>query len=88
LWDASTRPRVHYFWRNRRVFFRARKMFRMSILRLPAKFPDRHDVCPIFSTEELATMYHFPLRITGMVTPTLEKVESKKAGPPPNLPIE
>ena len=42
----------------------------------------------IFSTEELATLFHFPLRVSGMVGPTMEKVESKKAGPPPNLPVE
>jgi len=88
LWDDTTRPRVHYFMRGRRVFMRARKMFRMSVLRYSAKFPDRHNVCPILSTEELATMYHFPIRVTGMVTPTMEKIESKKAGPPPNLPVE
>ncbi|MDD5464522.1 MAG: hypothetical protein PHP62_05230 [Candidatus Moranbacteria bacterium] len=88
LWNNSTRPRVHYFWRKRRVFLRARKMFRMAVLRLPAKFPNRHDVCPIFSTEEMATMYHFPLRISGMVAPTMPYIESKKAGPPPNLPVE
>jgi hypothetical protein len=36
----------------------------------------------------LATLYHFPLRVSGMVGPTMGKVESKKAGPPPNLPID
>jgi hypothetical protein len=40
------------------------------------------------SSEELATMYHFPLRTTGMLSPSLSKIESKKAGPPPNLPVE
>jgi hypothetical protein len=86
--QAKTRPRVHFFMRKRRVFMRARRMFRMSVLRFPPLYPDRHNLCPILSTEELATLFHFPLRITGMVTPTLEKIESKKAGPPANLPIE
>jgi hypothetical protein len=36
----------------------------------------------------MATLYHFPLRISGMVAPTLEKVDSKKSGPPSNLPVE
>jgi hypothetical protein len=67
---------------------RARKMFRMTVLRFPPLYPDRHTLCPILSTEEMATMYHFPLRTTGMVSPALAKVESKKAGPPPNLPME
>ncbi len=86
--SGESRPRVHYFWRKRRVFLRARKMFRNAVLRFPALFPDRKRLCPILSTEEMATMYHFPLRVTGMVAPTMTKVESKKAGPPPNLPIE
>jgi hypothetical protein len=85
--ESKTRPRVHFFMRKRRVFMRARRMFRMAVLRFPPMFPDRHQFCPIMSTEELATLFHFPLRVTGMVTPTLEKIESKKAGPPANLPI-
>jgi len=86
--QGSTRPRVHYFWRNRRVFLRARKMFRMTALRFPPLFPNRHDLCPILSTEEMATLWHFPLRVSGMVAPTMVKIESKKAGPPANLPVE
>ncbi len=87
---SETRPRVHYFMRKRRVFMRARKMFRMAVLRFPPLFPDRMatDLCPILSTEEMATLWHLPLRVSGMVTPTLGKIESKKAGPPANLPIE
>ncbi len=90
IFQAKTRPRVHFFWRKRRVFLRARKMFRMSVLRFSPLFPKRmsSDLNPIFSTEELATMFHFPLRVGGMVAPTMAKVESKKAGPPPNLPVE
>jgi hypothetical protein len=85
-----TRPKVHFFWRKRRAFLRARKMFRMAVLRFPPLFPQRmaSDLNPILSTEEMATLYHFPLRVSGMVGPTMGKVESKKAGPPPNLPIE
>ena len=86
--DSNTRPKVHYFLRRRRAFLRARKMFRMSVLRYPAYFPDRHKRCPMLSTEEMATLYHFPLRISGMVAPTMQKIESKKAGPPANLPVE
>ena len=87
--QGATRPRIHFFMRKRRVFMRARKMFRMSVLRFPPLFPKRmsDDLNPIMSSEELATMYHFPLRISGMVGPTMGKVESKKAGPPPNLPV-
>ena len=66
---------------------RARKMFRMAVLRLPSLFPDRRAEIPILSTEELASMYHFPIKVAGMTVPALGAVESKKAGPPPNLPI-
>ena len=88
--QPKTRPRVHFFWRKRRVFLRARKMFRNSVLRFPPLFPERmsDDLNPILSTEEMATLYHFPLRVSGMVAPTMANVESKKAGPPANLPIE
>lgn len=88
--QAKTRPRVHFFMRKRRVFLRARKMFRNAVMRFPPLFPERmsDDLCPILSSEELATLYHFPFKVSGMVTPTLEKIESKKAGPPANLPVE
>jgi len=86
--NVATRPKIHYLMRQRRAFIRARKMFRMAVLRLTPAFPNRQKFSSIFSTEEMATLFHFPLRITGMVAPTMSKVESKKAGPPPNLPVE
>jgi len=84
----EVRPKVHFFWRKRRGFLRARKQFRMAIDRLPPFYPDRRRGAPILSSEELATIYHFPLRVSGMVVPTMTKIESKKVGPPPNLPVE
>ena len=85
--QAQTRPRIHYFLRARRVFLRARKMFRMAVLRFTPLYPDRHNLCPILSTEEMATLWHFPLRVSGGSL-AMGKVESKKAGPPANLPID
>lgn len=87
--QSKTRPRVHFFMRKRRVFMRARKMFRMAVLRFPPLYPERmsDDLCPILCTEELATLWHFPLRVSGGSL-ALGKIESKKAGPPPNLPID
>ena len=38
----------------------------------------------VLNTEELATMWHFPGQI--MRVPTLERIESKEASPPTNLP--
>ena len=39
----------------------------------------------ILNTEELATIYHFPGQVSS--TPTFERIMSKKAEPPANLPI-
>ncbi len=39
----------------------------------------------VLNSEELATIYHFPGGVAQ--TPTIEKVESRKAEPPVNLPI-
>lgn len=39
----------------------------------------------ILTTEELATMYHFPGKV--VTTPTLERIPSKKVEPPANLPV-
>jgi len=87
--QSKTRPRVHFFMRKRRVFMRARKMFRMTVLRFPPLYPERmtDDLCPILSTEELATLWHFPLRVSGGSL-AMGKVESKKAGAPANLPVD
>ncbi|MEK7658868.1 MAG: hypothetical protein AAB352_03340 [Patescibacteria group bacterium] len=86
--SGDTRTKVHNIMRKRRVFLRARRIIRNAYLRFPPKFPDRKSVCAILSTEELATLFHFPLRVSGMVSPSMAKVESKKGGPPPNLPVE
>ncbi|MBP9771534.1 MAG: hypothetical protein KBD16_01255 [Candidatus Pacebacteria bacterium] len=39
----------------------------------------------VLNAEELATIFHFPGGVAA--TPTLSKIESKKSGPPGNLPI-
>jgi hypothetical protein len=43
-----------------------------------------HPVTFVLNTEELATLWHFPGQI--MRVPTLERIESKEASPPTNLP--
>lgn len=40
----------------------------------------------VFSTEEIATVYHFPYE--SVKAPTLERAEAKKAEPPADLPLE
>jgi hypothetical protein len=39
----------------------------------------------VLNSEELATVFHFPSKATE--APTFERIEAKKATPPPNLPI-
>ncbi|OGZ63929.1 MAG: hypothetical protein A3A98_03125 [Candidatus Staskawiczbacteria bacterium RIFCSPLOWO2_01_FULL_40_39] len=86
--STLTRPKTHYVFRERIPFIRTRRMFRNYILRFPSFFPDRRKECPILNTEELATIFHFPIKISGVVFPTMSRVQSKKGGPPPNLPTE
>jgi hypothetical protein len=47
--------------------------------------PFFHPPINVLNTEELATLWHFPGQI--MRVPTLERIESKEASPPPNLPM-
>ncbi len=49
-------------------------------------YKDYKDKPFILTTEELATVFHFPSGIVSQ-TPTLERVESKKSEAPANLPI-
>jgi hypothetical protein len=86
--NTSSRNKVHFFMRKRREFLRARRMFKNAVLRFPPMFPDRETATALLNSEEMTTLYHFPVRMAGMVAPTMESVESKKAGPPPNLPVE
>ena len=86
--DGSTRTKVHYLFRKRRVFFRSRRILRNAILRFPPYFPDRAKGNNFLSSEELATLFHFPFKISSLAFPTVERVEHRKGGPPPNLPIE
>jgi hypothetical protein len=53
-----------------------------NIMFWPAHF---HTETFVLNTEEIATMWHFPGQI--LKVPTLERIESKEASPPTNLPI-
>lgn len=62
-----------YFWRDRPAYG--------SII--GKKIVERNAF--VLNTEELATIFHFPGRVSS--TPSLRRVDSKKATPPANLPI-
>jgi len=52
----------------------------------PFIFPAyKHQHTFVLNTEEIATLWHFPGQI--LKVPTLERIESKEASPPSNLPI-
>lgn len=86
LFSKITRPKTQYVFRKRIPFIRTRRMFRNYVLRFPPLFPNRKKEMAILDPEELTTVFHFPIKITGLVLPTMARVESKKSGPPPNLP--
>lgn len=87
MFDSATRTKVHYLFRKRRVFLRGRRMVRNAVLRFPPYFPDRRKGFIFLTVEELATLFHFPFKVTSLALPTVERVEHRKGGPPPNLPI-
>ncbi|MBI4114229.1 MAG: hypothetical protein HY445_00105 [Candidatus Niyogibacteria bacterium] len=88
-WSTS----VDYFfpnWRSVRRQKRLIDMYRQRSYFFPPYgsflWPDSGRVRPfILTTEELATLFHFPGRTAE--TPTLERIESRKGEPPPNLPV-
>ncbi|KKP87287.1 MAG: hypothetical protein UR90_C0010G0001, partial [Parcubacteria group bacterium GW2011_GWC1_35_8] len=53
-----------------------------STLVFPVYF---HPLTFVLNVEEIATMWHFPGQI--LKVPTLERIESKEASPPTNLPM-
>lgn len=75
---------------HRRLYLRQRKIFRLYRERFSPTFPrggDRKTGTVVLNTEELASLYHLPSRA---VAPAMgvPRVEAKRGGPPPELPIE
>ena len=48
-------------------------------------YPPHKRVHMVLTYEELATIYHFPGRVS--TTPTFKRIDSKKSEPPVNLPV-
>lgn len=68
------------WFRKQKLFVRKRLMYDMYKLRwFPPKFS-------ILNTEELATIFHFPL--VYVEAPLLRRLETRKGEPPPNLPFK
>ncbi|OGM93176.1 hypothetical protein A2372_02100 [Candidatus Wolfebacteria bacterium RIFOXYB1_FULL_54_12] len=67
-------------WKKHQEFLKKRAMFFAYRQRIMIK------KAPVFSIEELATLYHVP---SSLVTaPSMRRIEAKKGEPPENLPIE
>ena len=75
-------------FRGKRLSKKKARMFNAYKLRAyfhNAPYPEHLRKPIVLNSEELATIYHFPGGVAQ--TPTIEKVESRKAEPPVNLPI-
>ncbi len=79
--------RIFPWWKNFRLTILKRLYYKRYRLRTFGKnnMPAKEDL-PILSTEEMATLYHFP--ITGVEAPSLRRLLSKTGEPPPALPIK
>ena len=75
-----------FFFVPRRLYLRKRKIIRNYKERLPPFFP-RPGGTFWLNTEEVTSLFHFPSSIVAP-TPTMSRVESKRGGPPSELPIE
>jgi len=67
------------WFRNQKLYIRKRMIYDLYRLRW---FPSK---VSILNTEELATVFHFP--IVSVESPLLRRVDARKGEPPPNLPI-
>lgn len=73
--------KVDYFFPKFRVHYRAKRLFHRFIHR---EFHAGSEPF-ILTTEELATIYHFPT--ISVQAPNLQRIESRKGEPPANLPV-
>ena len=74
----------------RRLYLRKRKIFKLYIERFSPTFPREGNYKTgtfILSTEELASLFHFPSRRVAPA-PGVLRVEAKRGEAPPEIPIE
>lgn len=83
----ETRPKVYYFFRERRMYQRKKRIFKKFLKRLPPKYPNLDPGTFMLSVEELATLFHFPTDATKLPA-SVPRVSIKKAGPPPSVTLE
>ncbi len=90
--NGKTIPKVRKKWYDpfwfpdRRLYLKKRKIFRRYVERLPYNYPAVGDAI-VLNTEEMATIWHFPSRT---LTPASQvpRVEARKGEAPLELPVE
>lgn len=80
---SADQPRIIPIIKTRREFVRKISFIDRYINR---KWPEWPKKDFILNIEELATIYHYPIVVVE--TPTMRRVETKKAEPPVSLPVE
>ncbi|MBI3626516.1 hypothetical protein HY224_00530 [Candidatus Uhrbacteria bacterium] len=80
--DKKTWCNANYFWKENRINMRRNKIMRG----FRNRSSDTGGKLFRLSTEELATLWHFPLKETKV--PLLQKTEVKKGEPPRDLPLD
>lgn len=90
---GKTLTKIHRSWflpintlEKRRLYLRCRKILRNYIRRLSPFYPKPGGTF-MLTTEELASLFHFPGKAVAPA-PGVSRIESKKAGVPPELPVE
>lgn len=81
-----TKVQAPDIFQERRTFLKKRDLYLRYINRVSPFTPYRGGTC-LLNVEEMATLFHFP-GFEVAPTPQLERLEIKKAPPPPTLPVE
>ncbi len=84
--ETITKVQAPDFFTKRRLYLRKRNLFKNYVNRNSAFDPFPGGTF-ILSTEELATIFHFP-GIEVAPTQSLKRIETKRSAPPTTLPIE
>lgn len=75
---------LEFVFKKKREFRNKMKMLDAFRKRSYFHVPYKRDSF-VFNTEELATIFHLPGRVAE--TPSFARIDSKKSGPPPTLPV-
>jgi len=85
LW-GKTKTKIQLFLIDRRLYLRKRKLFR-NYMRRNTPLDPREGGTYVLSTEELASMFHFPSREVAPA-PSVPRIPAKRGEAPPELPTE